>query len=626
MKVFCREHEKGFFAPRQNPIKCSNRGHILGELNFAGDQRLQSELHWQYCCNCEHFCPISANGESLEHCPVCTRRSSRLYVCDRCSTISFESTTPLDAKNFTLTSEGIPRPACPGCLQTSSGEVREHVCDDLGTSFTTALTTCPICRERLDIGPSFPNLVSQFLRKTKATNKSIVTFDYDTGLFVEVEDGEFVVVPDASERNRVMLVPRLAQFSDPREFYEIYQDYYHYRAELRTGEVFIHEPALAERTEGGWAFKSQGMLEVVDDHPKPKTRKVRFSETPLHHESSAAAIPPARVAEPAMPLQRPAELAMPAQRVAEPAMPPQRAAEPAILPGDIETEAPPSLAAPPEVAPSGGVCQHCGSAIEDKYAFCWNCGKPMQAAKHAEPKRPKNPSRRLIIDMDDGPNLQPFEEGQPFRKQTSMKRGNGSGLKLILVLFVAGTALLSGMVGMWWLKRSPQVTTAAVAAQTVTSSSQSTQEDVPTVAVSTPPVETPLPTKVTASSADDELRDLRQRQTKANPAERRNVLRDVAQLEREFPNDYRFPYERAKLSASDAKSRNAAFQALFVAAQRAIKAGKAGEMLHALETDRSHDFRNLARDHVEWTQIVQSLKNRDATLLATNTHSVTALE
>ena len=196
----------------------------------------------------------------------------------------------------------------------------------------------------------------------------------------------------------------------------------------------------------------------------------------------------------------------------------------------------------------------------------------------------------------------------------------------MLVLAVAGTGLLSGMVGMWWLNRAPQVTTAALAAQTVTSTSQSAQNYVPTVAVSTTPVDSPLPTNATSVSADDELRDLRQRRTKATPAERRNVMHDVAQLEREFPNDYRFPYERAKLSASDAKSHNAAFQALFVAAQRAIKAGKAGEMLHALETDRSRDFRDLVRDRVEWSQIVQSLKNRDATLLATNTHSVQALE
>jgi hypothetical protein len=625
MKVFCREHEKGFFAPRQNPIKCANRGHILGEINFAGDQRLPSELHWQYCCNCEHFCPISANGESLEHCPVCTRRISLLYVCDRCSTISFESTTPLDEKNFTLTAEGVPRPSCPACLQTSSGEVREHVCDDLGKSFTTALTACPICRERLDIGPSFPNLVSQFLRKTKAANKSNVTFDYDTGLFVEIEDGEFVIVPDASERQRVMVVPRLAQFSDPREFYEIYQDYYHHRAEIRAGEVFIHEPALAERADGGWAFKSQGILEVVDDHPKRRPRKVRFSEMPHQQETPATALHPPSAAQRASLPPSAAEPVMPSPKPAEPAVPPPQ--QPAIPPGEIETEAPPSLAAP-QIVPAAGVCQHCGSAIEEKYAFCWNCGKPMQAAKQPETKRPKNPSRRLIIDMDDAGNLRPFEEGQSFRKQTSFKRGNGAELKLILVLAVAATALVSGIVGTWWMKRSTAVTTAALASQTAKATSQSAQDYVPTVAVSTTPMETPLPTKLAAGSADEELRDLKQRRTQGTAADRRNMMRDIARLETEYPNDYRFPYERAKLMAAapDEKSRDAAFQALFIAAQRAIKAGKSGAMLHGLEADRSRDFRKLARGHAEWGQIVQSLKNRDATLLAANSHSAQALE
>jgi hypothetical protein len=568
-----------------------------------------------------------------------------MYVCDRCFTVSFESSTPLESKNFTLTSQGLPQPACPGCLQVSSTELREHACDELGTSFTTALTTCPICRERLDIGPSFPNLVSQFLRKTKATNKSNVTFDYDTGLFVEIEDGEFVVVPDVSEHNQVMVVPRLAQFSDPREFYEIYQDYYHHRAELRAGEVFIHEPALAERTDGGWTFKSPGILEVVDDHPKRKTRKVRFSEAPRHQETpavasppeKAAAIPPAKPAEPAIPPARAAEPAMPPARAAEPAIPPARAPEPAIPPADIETEAPPSLAAPSRNVTSGGVCQHCGSAIEDKYAFCWNCGKPMQPTKHAETKRPKNPSRRLIIDMNDVPDLPPLDEGQrptsfPVelpREQKRLKRGNGSGLKLMLVLMVAGVALVSGMVGMWWLRPSSQITTAAaLAAQTATSTSQSAQNYVPTVAVSNTPVESPLPTRVAAASADEELRDLRQQRTNGTANDRRNVIRDIVRLERAYPSDYRFPYERAKLSASapDSKSHDAAFQALFVAAQRAIKTGNAAEMLQGLETDKLRDFRKLARGHVEWAQLIQSLKTRDATLLATNAHSVQALE
>jgi hypothetical protein len=619
MKVFCREHEKGFFAPRQNPIKCENRGHVLGELNFAGDERPQVELHWQYCCNCEHFCPISENGESLERCPVCTRRASQMHVCDRCFTVSFESSTPLESKNFTLTTDGVPRPACPGCLQTSSAEVREHACEELGRSFTTALTTCPICRERLDIGPSFPNLVSQFLRKTKATNKCNVTFDYDTGLFVEIEDGEFVVVPDASDGNQVMVVPRLTQFSDPREFLEIYQDYYHYRGELRTGEVFIHESALAERTDTGWTFKSPGVLEVVDDHPKRRPRKVRFSEM------RAPEVPPA-------PVTTPAPAITPVPAVVPAAESPQE-----IHPSDIDTQAP--AAAPAVVAAaesSRGVCQNCGSAIEDKYAFCWNCGQPMQSPKRAETKRPKNPSRRLIIDMNDVPDLPPLDESHRAasfpvelpREQKRVKRGNGSGLKLMLMLMVAGVALISGMVGMWWLRPSSQITTAASAAQTGASTSDSAQASVPTVADSNTPAETPVPTRLAAASADDELRDFRQRGAKGSADDRRNVMRDISRLEKEYPNDYRFPYERARLTAraSEAKSRDAAFQALFLAAQRAIKSGKAAEMLQGLETDKSRDFRKLSHGRVEWAQIVQSLKNRDATLLATNTHSTQAME
>jgi hypothetical protein len=258
----------------------------------------------------------------------------------------------------------------------------------------------------------------------------------------------------------------------------------------------------------------------------------------------------------------------------------------------------------------------------------------MQATKQTVTKRPKNPSRRLIIDMNDIPELPPFDEDdrpvsfppQLPREQKRLKRGNGSGLKLMLVLMVAGVGLVSGMVGMWWLRPSSQITTAALAAQTAASTSQSAQNYLPTVTVATTPVETPFPTTVAASSADQELRDLKQRDAKGTAADRRNLMRDIARLEREYPNDYRFPYERAKLSASDAKSRDAAFQALFIAAQRAIKAGKSGEMLHGLETDKSRDFRKLAHGHVEWAQLIQSLKNRDATLLAANTHSVQALE
>jgi len=361
MRVFCPEHKRGFFAPRQNPIRCENRGHVLGELNFAGDDHSQVQLQWQYCCNCEHFCPISAQGESLERCLACTRRASLLYVCDRCFTISFESDTPLQTKNFTVTAAGLPEPSCPGCLLQTSGEVREHYCDELHASFTTALNSCPICGERLDVGPSFPSLIEPYLRKTKAKNKVAATFDYDSGLFVAVEDGEFVVVPNEAESNQSFLLPRVTHFAKAREFYEIYQDYYHHRSELRSGVVFIHEPALVQPKHEGWEFQSAGLLEVVDDQPKARVRKIQPHEGDLAHPPSAG------------PATAPGE----------------------VEPAEIETFSPDEAAPSRDTAPEEvrtRSCSGCGAAVEEKYSFCWHCGSAMKpirrASKSSESARP----------------------------------------------------------------------------------------------------------------------------------------------------------------------------------------------------------------------------------------------
>ena len=196
-------------------------------------------------------------------------------MCERCLTASFESNTPLNAKNFTLTAEGLPQPSCTGCLQTNSGEVREHFCEEIGSSFTTALKSCPICQERLDVGPSFPSLVEAYLRKTKSANKLTVTFDYDSALFVPVEDGEFVIVPNEAERNQSFVLPRMTRFSGPREFYEFYQDYYHHNSELGPGEVQINEPAMVAWSGDGWRFLSTGLLEVVAEQPKKGREKLR---------------------------------------------------------------------------------------------------------------------------------------------------------------------------------------------------------------------------------------------------------------------------------------------------------------------------------------------------------------
>ena len=59
--------------------------------------------------------------------------------------------------------------------------------------------------------------------------------------------------------------------------------------------------------------------------------------------------------------------------------------------------------------------------------------------------------------------------------------------------------------------------------------------------------------------------------------------------------------------------------------KRAIKAGKAQEMLQGLQADKSSDFQKLSRGHSEWSQLVQALKNKDTKFLATNTRLAQAL-
>ena len=626
MRVFCPEHKRGFFAPRQSPIKCENRGHVLGEINFAGEAGDQVELQWQYCCNCEHFCPISPEGETLDRCPVCTRRTSLLYICDRCFTVSFESNTPLGTKNFTITSEGLPQPSCPACLQTNSGEVREHACDQLGASFTTALNACPICGERLDIGPAFPMLLAQYLRRIKTANKVNVTFDYDTGLFVPVEDGEFVLITNSADKQAIVL-PRLPRFSNTREFYEIYQDYYHYSAELKPGEVCINEPAVAERSGEGWQFQSPGLLEVVDAQPKIKPRnKIRLGEIepaePVHPAPAVTALPRNRI--------RPDEIETPAHE--QPAPPSAARLKEKMRLSEFERPQPPAPT-PATEDHADDVCNRCGEVVEARYAFCWHCGNPMRPSGGAGEKRASSAGspRRLVIDVDDASTVDPDRESRQasayspnLSKPKKVSRGGNSALKLMLVVIIAGGALVAAMTGVFWIRGWGSTANSPLVAQAATTNLQSGQSLVPTVEASDKPVAEPTQQAApVARPGEDELRKLRQRRVSATAADRPAMLRDFSRAERQFAGDYRFPYERAKLAlvGPQAKSLEAAFQALSLAAEKAIRMGQAQEMLRNLEADKNGDFRKLSHGHPEWSQLVQALKSRDMKFLTANNRS-----
>lgn len=593
MRVFCPEHKRGFFAPRQSPIKCENRGHVLGELDFEGEGRRPAEIRWQYCCNCEHFCPVDFDQYGLDRCPVCTRRSSLLYLCDRCHVISFESNTPLQTKNFTLSADGVPLPSCPGCLRSASADLHEHFCDLINAAFITALDTCPVCQERLDLAPAFPSTVALYLKRTRAANKVNVTFDYETESFVPVEDGEFVVVTSSEPP---VVLPRAPRFASRRDFYEYYQDYYHC-PKPDAGEVHILQPATLSETANGWKLETMGALEVLVDQPKPKVVPVPQVAPPVVPKTAPSAVPDAPASrEEVVAPQRPAPITVP------------------LAAKEQNTETP---------------CGECGALVESRYAFCWKCGNAL--THESKPSRGNNPSRRTLLSsaMDDD-ELTLQHDVPPARSSmlpwTTAKQpdhpssSRGSVLKLIAMGGVAFLLLSLGLFGLTRSADSQADSTAATAsAPTI---AQATPEPANTQPV-TVPAQLVNETKPSPSvSPEDELlARLRERRMTATNSERPKIVAAFAKIERKYPRDYRFPYERAKLvvKGSQTSARTEAFKALSVAAERAISAGKAGEMLSGLETDKAGDFHRLAQGRQEWTRLVAALKRKDTSLLASKT-------
>lgn len=575
MRVFCPEHKRGFFAPRQSPIKCENRGHLLGAIDFEGQAQSPAEIQWQYCCNCEHFCPVDFDQHGLQRCPTCTRRSSLLYLCDRCYLISFESNTPLQNKNFTLTADGAPQPSCPGCLRPASADLHEHTCDEVNASFVTGLSACPICEERLDIAPAFPSLVAQYLKRTKAANKTNVTFDYETGAFVPVEDGEFVVVTNADEP---IVLPRTSRFSTKRDFYEYYQDYYHC-PNPEAGEVQIVLPAVVVHTGNGWTLEATGILEVI--HEKPRKKVV----TPV-----AQAVQPPPVVR--------------GEEVSE-----ARKPEPAPVP-----------APSPQKQQSGArACPDCGSSIEAKYAFCWKCGNAMDAQSK------RNPGMLMSSAIDPDDELTVQHEPRPLHStmlswttsNTSPRHTNkGSVLKL---MSIGGIAVIFVSLGLYGLLRSDTPAASATATEPVAQQPATTQPN-PTL---TTEVSRSAPAQTTTTqqvipTPDDELKKLREKGMTASASERTKIVQAFTKVEKQYPRDYRFPYERAKFVAKGARRtrRTEAFKALTAAAEKAITTGKANEMLSGLETDKTGDFSELSQGRFEWSRLVAALKRKDTSLLS----------
>jgi hypothetical protein len=83
--------------------------------------------------------------------------------------------------------------------------------------------------------------------------------------------------------------------------------------------------------------------------------------------------------------------------------------------------------------------------------------------------------------------------------------------------------------------------------------------------------------------------------------------------EAEYPLDFRFSYERAKLAVFGRHDHHEAFARLRRAAEKAIETGRSDSMLEMLRIDGARDGPHwkLSRGHSEWQQLHDALEHRD---------------
>ena len=122
------------------------------------------------------------------------------------------------------------------------------------------------------------------------------------------------------------------------------------------------------------------------------------------------------------------------------------------------------------------------------------------------------------------------------------------------------------------------------------------------------------PAATPGDSADEEFQSLSERRARATPAERPQLIEALKSAETKYPTDYRFPYERARLSIIGTREHDEAFSLLYLAGQKAIENNKADQMMNNLTRDQGSDFRKLT-DHREWGVLQQALRNRDKSIL-----------
>lgn len=287
-------------------------------------------------------------------------------------------------------------------------------------------------------------------------------------------------------------------------------------------------------------------------------------------------------------------------------------------------------------------CPSCGSFVRTGARHCENCGVSLvDGAVTATSMRPEPPPtmhlqsqesqtdsesyQRPISDsvgfQREMPPTRVGEATSPFRNEkttpswpgfdahpsmsnsprSSFRWWHGAILGLFILVFAGGLAA-----GGWWLWSSRD------------SAGRSPLRPEPTPLRSASPTagsRTTIDKNSAGPSAEDELKELRVRRISARPSDGSTIVADLEAAENKYPTDFRFPYERAKLSIKGLISHHEAFEAIFLAGETAIDNGKAQAMLNDLMTDKDGDFYKMSRGHHEWETLEEALRNNDKSLL-----------
>src|SRR5262245_1581339 len=186
----------------------------------------------------------------------------------------------------------------------------------------------------------------------------------------------------------------------------------------------------------------------------------------------------------------------------------------------------------------------------------------------------------------------------------------------LVVLVVAGGIVLGG----WYLRSHRKARAQAAAVSPAPSlGSLSEEPSIPPSISPTAKSSKPADSGVNPG-ADDEFRSLQNQRTSAQPSDNSKLAGAYADAEKKYPNDYRFPYERAKLSIVGVATHHEAFGALASAAEKAIDNGKNQEMLESLMAHKDSDFYKLSHGHREWQILQEALRNGDKTQLQALRH------